>query len=78
MSKTLKAIREPESFKYGNETLVHALSFYMRKEQVKGVTIDAVKVNYIKAVLKRAFDGERKIVEKRSRDSVVPKTEVLK
>ncbi len=57
--KTLKAIKEPECFKYGEEFLFHALLSYIQNQKSKGVSIHVVKTNYIKTVLKRVYEPEK-------------------
>jgi len=64
--KTLKAIKDIECFKYGDEILFQALSIHLRKQQPKGVSLNSVKINYIRSVLKNLFDGEKQISMKKA------------
>jgi len=65
-SKTLKVIKEIECFKYGDEILFKAFSIHMKKQQLKGASLDIVKINYIRSILKKIFDGEKQIGLKKS------------
>ena len=58
-AKTLKAIRELETLKYGEEFLLQGLLSYLRNEKYRGSSVNIVKTNYIKTLVKKVLEPEK-------------------
>jgi hypothetical protein len=58
-AKALSAIREPETLKYGEEFLFQGLLSYLRNENYRGSSVNIVKTNYIKTLVKRVLEPEK-------------------
>jgi hypothetical protein len=71
--KTLKAIKEPETLKYGEEFLFQGLLSYLRNEKYRGSSVNIVKTNYIKTLVKKALEPEKQNEENENRKPSIPK-----